>query len=88
MRILLRAILCIALVVGTATPAEAVICCLINKEVECPPVRKLRNECRAKKAAKKMKVKKSLCSCLKGLLEHGCCGECCEDECEGGCGCN
>ena len=43
MRILLRAILCISLVVGTATPAEAVICCLINKVVECPPVRKLRN---------------------------------------------
>ncbi len=85
MRNLMRAILCIALVAGTATPAEAVVCCLINKIVECPPVRQLRNECRAKKAAKKMQVKKSVCGCLKDLLHHGC-G--CEGECDGGCGCD
>ena len=84
MRNLFRGILCIALVVGMTTPAEAVICCLINKIVECPPVRKLRNECRAKKAAKKMKVKKPLFGCLKELFEHGCDCEC-EGDCDGGC---
>ena len=80
MKNLFRGILCIAIVVGMTTPAEAVICCLINKVVECPPIRKLRNECRAKKAAKKMKVKKPLFGCLKDLLEHVC-------DCEGDCEC-
>ena len=83
MKNLLQGILCIAFVVGTATPAEAIICCLINKVVECPPVRKLRNECKAKKAAKKMKAKKPLFGCLKNLLEHGCDGDCgCDGECD------
>jgi hypothetical protein len=81
---LFRGILCIALLVGMATPAEAVICCLINKIVECPPVRKLRNECRAKKAAKKMKVKKPLCSRLKELIESE---FNCDYDCDGDCAC-
>lgn len=88
MKNLLRGILCFAFVVGMATPSEAVICCLINKLVECPPIRKLRNECRAKKAAKKMKAKKPLFAGLKKALENGCgCErECdCDAECECGC---
>lgn len=82
MKNLCRGLLCAAILVGTATPSEAFICCLINKIVECPPVRKMRNEHRAAKAAHKMKAKKPHTCCLKKLLD-GCCdcdscgGECC-----------
>ena len=87
MRNLLRGVLCFAFIVGTATPSEAVICCLINKIVECPPIRKKRNECRAKKAANKMKVKKHLFGCLEKLGQRGDdCG--CQCECESECDCN
>ena len=92
MKNLLRVILCFAFVVGMATPSEAIICCLINKLVECPPIRKLRNESKAKKAAKKMKAKKPLGASIKKLLEHGggrdCDCDCdadCDAECECGC---
>ncbi len=85
MRNLLRAVLCAAFVLGMATPSEAIICCLVNKIVECPPIRKARNECRAKKAAKKMQVKQPLCDRLKGLLECGCDCDC---ECASECNCN
>ena len=85
MKHLLRGVLCFAFVLGTATPSEAVICCLINKLVECPPIRKMRNECRAKKAANKMKAKKPLCGCLKELFKSAC-----DCDCDGGgeCDCN
>lgn len=93
MKSLLRLILVFVLVLGATTTMEAgPICCLINKVVECPPIRKLRNECRAKKAAKKMKVKKKPLSCLKKLCERlheGICGcdDCCDGDCEDDCGC-
>jgi len=86
MKNLLRCILCFALVLGMATPSEAFICCLINKIVECPPIRKKRNECRAKKAAHKMKPKKHLLACLKKALDHGCfCELECDCQCESPC---
>jgi hypothetical protein len=89
MKNLLRCILCFAFVVGMATPSEAIICCLINKIVECPPIRKMRNECRAKKAAHKMKEKKHLLACLKKVLNHGClCGGERECDCQCDCGCD
>jgi hypothetical protein len=93
MKNLSRYILFFALALGTATASEAgPICCLINKIVECPPIRKLRNECRAKKEAKKMKAKKKPLSCLKKLCEklHGgnCdCDGCSDGDCESDCGC-
>jgi len=79
MKNLMRGILCFALLAGTATPSHAIICCLINKLVECPPIRKCRNEHRAKKALKKTQVKKH-CACLKKLLDGDC-------DCQGECDC-
>ncbi len=81
MKNLTRGVLCLALVLGTAAPSQAIICCLIDKIAECPAVRKMRNECRAKHAAKKMKAKKPLGHCLKELLGAPC--DCCA--CQGDC---
>lgn len=82
MKNLVRATLCFAILAGTATPSHAIICCLINKIVECPPVRQARMEHKAAKTAKKMQAKKPHFSCLKNLV-HGCDGGC-----EGECTCN
>ena len=95
MKNLLRGILCFALVVGMATPSEAVICCLIDKLAEltqleeCAAIRKLRAEHRAKKTAKKMKAKKPLFAGLKKSLENRCCCDLgCDCDAECGCGCD
>jgi hypothetical protein len=82
MKNLVRATLCFAILAGTATPSHAVICCLINKIVECPPVRQARMEHKAAKTAKKMQAKKPHFSCLKNMLNG------CDGGCEGECSCN
>ena len=90
MKSLLLGLLCFAFVVGMAAPSEAgPICGLINKIAECPSVRKLKAECRAKKAAKKMKAKKPLCARLKQALENSFGGDCdCDCDADAECGCD
>jgi len=89
MKMLLRCLLFFAFVLGVATPSEAVICCLINKLVECPAVREMRNKCRAKKAAHKMKAKKHHLGGGNKGCKHGCQSNCqCGGDCESECDCD
>ena len=89
---LLRCVVFLAFAVGMATPSEAFIgpllklpCKLIECPckllADCPALRKLKAQCRGKKAAKAMKAKKPLFGGHKRDCDHSC--DCpCDCECD------